>query len=60
MTTCPPSPTRSPGKESYVVRRPQVGDLLGATLCNAYVAVEGLPEDMARAIARLDRLPARH
>ncbi len=60
MTTHPFLPQRSHSDGGYFVRGPQVGDILGGALRNAYGTGVGLPDDMQRVLTRLDRIPAHH
>jgi hypothetical protein len=48
------------GEGGYFVRRPRVTDALGTSLRVAYGATDPLPEGIARALAKLDRLKSHH
>lgn len=48
------------GEGGYFVRRPRVTDALGTSLRVAFGGVDPLPEGIARALARLDKVKPRH
>jgi hypothetical protein len=50
--------SRQRGDGGYFVPRPRVTDAIGESLRFAYVERRGLPDELARALARLDRIPS--
>ena len=60
MTTLPPLPPRDRSEGGYAVRRPQVGDMLSGALRSAYGSGVGLPDDMQRALAKLNHMEMYH